>query len=322
LQSDYFLDDLTKITLINLIFGSKLENYSAHQTTERKDMQIITLTTDMGVRDHYVAAIKGAVLKSCPSAVIIDVSHTVKPFDVSEAAFYISSCFEEFPEGTVHVIGVDSEPMVNFSGSEGSFPSVLVYKGHYFISNDNGFFGAFLKSEPYDQFFRLDDVLSRMDLFKFPTKNMLVPAACKILNGEKIESFASPFDTFKQAFSHSAHIETNLIKGNVIHIDNYGNLITNVHESYFERYGKETPFTIYYRNRDYHIDEISATYNSVPNGEKVAIFNNNGLLEIAINRGANMSNGGAEKLFGVRIGDIIRIEFTPRGSRETLDSLF
>ena len=322
MQSDYFLGDLTKITLINLIFGSKLENYSAHQTTERTDMQIITLTTDMGVRDHYVAAIKGAVLKNCPSAIIIDVSHTVKPFDVAEAAFYISSCFEEFPEGTVHVVGVDSEPMVNFSGSEGSFPSVLVYKGHYFISNDNGFFGAFLKDEQPDQFYRLDDVLSRMDLFKFPTKNMLVPAACRIMNGEKIETFASPFASYKKAFAQTAVIETNLIKGNVIHIDNYGNLISNVHESLFERFGKDSPFIIYYRNKDYHIDVISSTYNSVPNGERVAIFNNNGLLEIAINRGANLSNGGAEKLFGMRIGDVIRIEFTPRGSRETLESLF
>lgn len=286
------------------------------------DMQIITLTSDMGVRDHYVAAIKGAIYKHCPTATIVDISHTVKPFDVAEAAYYVSSCFEEFPLGTVHIIGVDSEPMVNFGGSEGCFPSILFFKGHYFISNDNGFFGTFLLDQQATAFYRVDDVLSRMDLFKFPTKNMLVPAACRILNGESLESFASPYASYKKAYSPMAHIETNLIKGNVIHIDNYGNLITNVNEALFDRFGKETPFTIYYRNRDYHIDEISATYNSVPNGEKVAIFNNNGLLEIAINRGANMSNGGAEKLFGIRIGDVIRIEFTPRGSRNTLESLF
>jgi hypothetical protein len=285
-------------------------------------MEIITLTTDMGVRDHYVAAIKGAILKLSPAAVIIDISHTVRPFDVAEAAYYVSSCFEDFPEGTVHIIGVDSEPMINFSGSEGSFPSILKFKGHYFISTDNGFFGSFLEDQQADEFYRIDDVLSRLDLFKFPTKNMLVPAACRIVNGESVSSFATPFNLFKKAFALNAVIEQNLIKGNVVHIDNYGNLITNVHENLFERFGKDTPFTIYYRNRDYHIDEISATYNAVPNGEKVAIFNNNKLLEIAINRGANLSGGGAEKLFGVRIGDVIRIEFTPRGSRNTLESLF
>lgn len=285
-------------------------------------MQIITLTTDMGVRDHYVAAIKGAIYRLSPTAAIVDVSHTVKPFDIAEAAYYLSCCFEEFPEGTVHVVGVDSEPMINFSGSEGSFPSILFFKGHYFISIDNGFFGSFLQDQQADAFYRIDDVLSRPDLFKFPTKNMLVPAACRILNGDLVDTFASPFPSFKKAFALSAVIETNLIKGNVVHIDNYGNLITNVHQTLFERFGKETPFTIYYRNREYHIDEISATFNSVPSGEKVAIFNNNGLLEIAVNRGANLSNGGAEKLFGVRIGDVIRIEFTPRGSRNTLESLF
>ena len=79
-------------------------------------MQIITLTTDMGVRDHYVAALKGAILRHTPNARIIDISHTVRPFDVAEASFYVSSCFDDFPEGTVHVIGVDSEPMINFSG--------------------------------------------------------------------------------------------------------------------------------------------------------------------------------------------------------------
>ncbi|MFN5147542.1 MAG: S-adenosyl-l-methionine hydroxide adenosyltransferase family protein [Flavobacteriia bacterium] len=285
-------------------------------------MQIITLTTDMGVRDHYVAALKGAILRHTPNARIIDISHTVRPFDVAEASFYVSSCFDDFPEGTVHVIGVDSEPMINFSGSEGSFPSIMLFKGQYFISNDNGFFGSLLQDDKPDAFYRIDDVLSRPDLFRFPTKNMLIPAACKVLNGEEINDFASPFEFYKKAFALTAVIETNLIKGNVIHIDNYGNLITNVHQSLFERFGPDTPFTIYYRNKDYHIDEISPTYNAVPSGEKVAIFNNNGLLEIAINRGANMSSGGAEKLFGIRISDVIRIEFTPRGSRNTLESLF
>lgn len=276
----------------------------------------------MGVRDHYVASLKGAILSLTPEARIVDISHTVRPFDIAEAAYYVSSCFHDFPKGTVHVIGVDSEPMVNFGGSEGSFPSVMIYKEHYFICNDNGFFGAFLKDEQPDGFFRIDDVLSNMQLFKFPTRNMLIPAACRLLNGEKLDSFASPFNSYKKAFALNAVIETNLIKGSVIHIDTYGNLITNVHQSLFERFGKDTPFTIYYRNKDYHIDEISATYNAVPSGERVAIFNYNGLLEIAINRGANESNGGAEKLFGVRLGDVIRIEFTPRGSRNTLESLF
>ena len=285
-------------------------------------MQIITLTTDMGERDHYVASLKGTIIRLCPDARIIDISHSVKPFDAAEAAYHLAACFENFPDGTVHVVGVDSEPMVNFSGSEGSFPSVMKYNSQYFICNDNGFFGSLVQENEHEGFYRLDDVLSRMELFKFPTKNMLIPAACQILNGEAIENFCSPFSSFKKAFTPAAVIESNLIKGNIVHIDNFGNLITNVNKSLFERFGKETPFTIYYRNKDYHIDEISSTYNSVPPGEKVAIFNSNEFLEIAINRGANGGTGGAEKLFGIRLGDVIRIEFTPRGSHSTIESLF
>jgi S-adenosylmethionine hydrolase len=285
-------------------------------------MQIITLTTDMGFSDHYVAAIKGSILKYCPQANIIDVSHSIKPFDVAEAAMYLSYCIDDFPENTVHVIGVDSEPMINFGGSEGSFPSIMRYKNQYFIATDNGVFGALLGENEHQGFYRIDDVLSNVELFKFPTKNMLVPAACKLLNGESIDKIASEFHTFKKAFVRTAIIESNLIKGNVTVIDSYGNLITNVHKSLFDRFGKDIPFTIYYRNKEYHIDIISPTYNSVPPGERVAIFNDAGMLEIAVNRGANTLNGGAEKLFGIRVGDVVRIEFTPRGSRSTIDSFF
>lgn len=285
-------------------------------------MKIITLTTDMGVQDHYVASLKGTILSLVPDAVIVDITHAVKPFDSAGASFILSNCYEDFPKGTIHVIGVDSEPMINFSGSEGSFPSILLFKEQWFIGTDNGFFGAFLKEEKPEAFYRIDDVLSNKKLFKFPTKNMLIPTACRLLLGTPVEEIASPFDSYKKSFQLTAVLETNLIKGNVIHIDAYGNLITNVHQSLFDRFGKDVPFTIYYRNREYHIDEISPSYNAVPSGERVALFNANGLLEIAVNRGANMSYGGAEKLFGIRTGDVVRIEFTPRGSRDTLDSLF
>jgi S-adenosylmethionine hydrolase len=286
------------------------------------ERKIITLTTDMGHKDHYVAVLKGSIYSQAPEATIVDVSHTVKPFDTAEAAYYVRSCYEDFPSGTVHIIGVDSEPMINFGGSEGSFPSVLKLNDQYFICTDNGFFGTFLEEREHQGFYRIDDVLSSPGGLKFPTKNILIPTAVRILAGEPLTSIGTEQQSFKRAFAQTAVIETNLIKGNVVHIDNFGNLITNIHHDLFNRFESNCPFTIYFRNKDYFIEEISSTYNTVPSGEKVAIFNSKGLLEIAINRGANGGNGGAEKLFGMRIGDVIRIEFTPRGSRETLTSLF
>jgi len=285
-------------------------------------MGIITLTTDMGLNDHYVASLKGTILKSVNPVNIVDITHNVRPFDVAEAASHVSSCFKDFPDGTVHVIGVDSEPIVNFSGNDGSFPSILVYKKQYFISNDNGFFGVLLKQNKPDSFWRIDDVMSHPNLFKFPTKNMLLVVAARILNGDKIKDIASPHEDYKNAFSPVAVSENNLIKGHVIHCDSYGNAITNIHKDLFDRYGKDTPFIIRFKKKDYFIDVISLSYNEVPPGEKVAIFNENNLLEIAINRGASKTNGGAEQLFGLHENDIVRVEFTPKGSKQTIDDLF
>ena len=286
-------------------------------------MQIITLTTDMGLTDHYVAALKGAIFSLVPEVQIVDVSHDIQAFDVAQAAFFLSNCFEDFPTGTVHVCGVDSEPVINFgSVDNGSFPSIMLFRGHYFVSNDNGFFSLLLKEEKPEHFWRMDDVLSNPNAFRFPTKNILIPAACKIIRGIDISTFASEMQEFRRAFAINAVLEHNLIKGNVVHIDHYGNVVTNVSRELFNRFGEDTPFTIFFRRKEYYIDEISKAYNEVAPGEKVAIFNNNDLLEIAINRGANNRNGGANMLFGLNINDTIRIEFTPRGSKETLESLF
>lgn len=285
-------------------------------------MNIITLTTDMGLKDHYVASLKGGIYSSMGDVTIVDVSHTIRPFDISEAAYQLNACYQDFPEGTIHIVGVDSEPVINFGGADGSFPSILSIDGHYFISTDNGFFGAFLGERRPDGFWRVDNILSVDNPFRFPAKNLLVPIAEKLIKGEKPDNFAQKSDQYKRAFMHMAITEPNLIKGHIIHIDSYGNVITNINEELFKRMGENIPFVIYFKNKNYFIDNISESYNEVAQGEKVAIFNDSGLLEIAINRGANRSTGGAEELFGLRVNDMIRVEFTPQGSRETLESLF
>ncbi|MDD2982471.1 MAG: SAM-dependent chlorinase/fluorinase [Crocinitomicaceae bacterium] len=286
-------------------------------------MQIITLTSDMGLTDHYVASLKGTIFSRTSAVQIVDISHDVQPFDVSQEAYYLNNCFRDFPLGTIHVCCVDSEPIINFGSSQDSaVPAIMLFEGHYFVSNDNGFFGLLLNNAKPEQFWKIDDVLSNPSLYRFPTKNILIPAACKIANGEDVSTFASEAEEFKRAFNITAVIGDNLIKGNVIHIDHYGNVITNVTRELFDRFGENIPFTIYFRRKEYYIDEISPTYNAVVPGEKVAIFNSNGFLEIALNRGAKTTNGGASTLFGLTINDIVRIEFSPRGSKETLDSLF
>lgn len=287
-------------------------------------MRFITLTTDMGLKDYYVASLKASILQQCNDPIhLIDITHEVQPFDVAEAAFHVSQAFRSFPDGSIHIIGVDSEPIFNFGNAEGSFPSIMVLNNQYFVSNDNGFFGVLARFGEDARFYRIEDVLSNPKGFKFPTKNMLVPIACKLANGEKIENLATLYPSYKKAFATIPVIEEHLIKGSIIHFDKFGNAITNIDADLFQKIGNNAPFIIKFREGEsYKIDVISKTYNEVPDGEKLATFNENGLLEIAINRGANQSTGGAQKLFALRKNDVVRIEFMPRDSRTSLQELF
>jgi S-adenosyl-L-methionine hydrolase (adenosine-forming) len=283
-------------------------------------MQIITLTTDMGTSDHYVAALKGSIYRHAPEATIIDISHHVRAFDIVQASYVLQSVFREFPEGTVHIMGIDSEPVIN--SMEGQYPAILKYQGHYFVTSDNGFIALLLKDERPQGCWLIDNALSQPSGFHFPTKSIFVPAAIKLAQGVPPEEFASVHESWNRAFTFNPVIEENLIKGSIIHIDHYGNAITNITRELFGRFEEETPFTILFRKRDYYIDTISGSYNEVQPGERVAIFNSNDHLEIAINKGARGSSGGADTLFGLHIGDVVRVEFTPRGSATTLQSLF
>jgi S-adenosylmethionine hydrolase len=286
-------------------------------------MQIITLTSDLGVSDYYVAAIKGAILSEVIDVHLVDVSHNIRAFDIAQASFFIRNCFENFPKGTIHLIGVDCEPIVDVESKENaSVPAILEYKGHFFVSNDNGIFSLIVGEEKFDNFWIVDDVLSNPQAFIFPLKNILVPIVCKLAKQKEISSFATLESSFNRKFTMNPIVENHLIIGSIIHVDHYGNLITNIDKPTFERFGVDIPFTLFFRRKEYFIEEISKTYSDVPHGEKIALFNSNGFLEIAINRGATTLHGGATSLFGLHIGDAVRVEFFPKGSKDTIESLF
>ena len=285
-------------------------------------MKIITLTSDLGLNDHYVAAIKGTLLSLDSEVQIIDISHSVKPFDTGQAAFLLNSTYKDFPKGTVHLVAIDSEPQIGAQLGQEIFPSIMEYDGHYFVSTDNGFFGAFLQENHFDKFWRIDDVLSRPNKIQFAEKNILAPIAVRVASGENIDSFATSFDRVRKAFFSAPLTEVHEIKGSVVYIDSFGNAITNITRELFDRIGKKDPFRLLLKRSKHVIDQLSTTYSDVSAGERVAFFNEQNLLEIAINRGANAGYGGAEKLLGIMKDDKIIVKFEPQGSRETLHELF
>lgn len=264
-------------------------------------MSVITLTTDMGLKDYYVASVKGMILKELPDAKIIDISHDIPPFDIAQASFVLKNCYKDFPSGTINIIGVNPEK------TETTKHLLVIVNDYYFIGADNGIFSLLFDTKP-DEIYELT-IEEDSELQSFPTKNVFVKAACHIARGGTPGMIGKQIESFEQRHLFQATADMNVIKGTVSYIDGYGNVITNISKALFNEISKGRRFKIYLTRAGYAITKISNKYNEVPEGEKVALFSSNGHLEIAINRGVEGSGGGANKLFGLKLNDTITIEF-------------
>ncbi len=267
-------------------------------------MPIITLTSDMGVRDHYVSAVKGAVYSQLPGAVVVDISHHVPPFDVGQASFVVRNAYHHFPKGSIHIIGVN--PELDFG--EGIMHMLVLYKGHYFIAADNGIFSLLFDQQP-EKIFELN-LTQEIDDLTFPTKDVFVPAACHLARGGTPEVIGRQRDHLRQLSMFRPVVEPNAIKGSIIYIDSYGNAISNITRQLFRETSKGRPFRLFYAGRADGIREVHEAYNGVSEGERLALFGSEGFLEIAINRGAHGAGGSAQSLLGLRINQSVRIEFS------------
>ncbi|HET6243079.1 MAG: SAM-dependent chlorinase/fluorinase [Bacteroidetes bacterium] len=255
-------------------------------------MSVITLTTDLGLKDHYVAAIKGAVYTLIPDAVIVDISHQLIKFDTGSAAFLIKNSFRSFPNGSVHIIGLNDEHSPNE-------PYLAVQsENHFFVGKDNGVFSLILEDLPA----KIALIETENKYAKFPVKEIFVKAACHLAKGGKLEDLGGEIGSFAQKMELVAFIEKDTIRGAIIYIDSYGNLITNITRDHFMKMGETRPFLIDF-GINHTINTISRTYSEISEGEIVAVFNSSGNLEIAINKGP------ADTLLGLKLRSTIRIEF-------------
>lgn len=256
----------------------------------------------MGNKDYYVASIKGKIYSLLSSVNVVDISHEIKPFDIAHASYVLRNCFDEFPIGSVHIVGVNPE------STDDIHHCIIKFKGHYFIGADNGFFSLLCGIELPDKIVRINSDQEIHNL-SFPTKNIFVAAAVALISGTPMENLGELSETIirKQLFRPTA--EENVIKGTVSYIDAYGNIITNITKELFDEICKGRTFSIYLTRAGYTITKIHNKYNEVPQGEKVALFSSTGTLEISINKGVEGSGGGANKLFGIKLNDTITIEF-------------
>lgn len=265
-------------------------------------MPIITLTTDLGLKDHYVASLKGSIYKEIPEVNIVDISHEIEKFNISQAAFVLKNCFADFPSGTIHIIAVRPE---RIDSVKVTIDHIIVEnKGQYFIGADNGIFSLIFDQSP-DQVFEID-LRESPDGYLFPTKDIFVKAACHLARGGTPQVIGLPKDSFNERKQFSAIEDPSSIRGMVIYIDSYGNVITNITKKQFIDVGKGRPFSITFGKSRYQIDEIKSKYTDSVEGELLALFGSSGQLEIAI------AGDNAENLVGLHLTNYVTISFYDR----------
>jgi len=257
-------------------------------------MAIITLTSDWGNKDHYVGAVKGTILRQMPEATVVDITHNIPPFDLNQAAFIIRNFYRNFPAGSVHILAVNTEASIRH-------PHTLVkYDEHWFIGADNGIFSLIFDDKP--QLVIDLDIIQDSDYFTFPTRDVFAKVACHIASGKPAEKLGHVKKDVLQKIAFRPVIQGDLIKGQVIYVDNYENAITNITETLFKQATKGRKFAITFRTAKNRITQISKSYQDVPEGEMLALFSSSGYLEIAMNK------GNAAGLLGLNLDQPVNVE--------------
>ncbi|MBP6977654.1 MAG: SAM-dependent chlorinase/fluorinase [Lentimicrobiaceae bacterium] len=259
-------------------------------------MAVITITSDWGTKDPYLASVKGAILSHLPDVTIVDISHRITPFDLNQASYILRNSYQNFPAGTIHLIGICTEASIETPHT------LVVYDGHYFIGADSGIFSLIFDHEP-EKIIELD-IIQDSDYFTFSERDVFVKVAAHILNGQPLEQLGGKRPMLNRLISFQPVVNGKIIKGKITYVDVYENLISNITHQLFRTVGRGSPFTIRFRNPQYIIRTISTSYSDVPEGEMLAIFGTSGLMEIAMNR------GNAGSLLGMNIDDPVRVEFT------------
>lgn len=248
-------------------------------------MPIVTLISDIGHQDFLVGAVKGQVLQGATGFNIVDITHQLSPFNYPQAAYVCRNAIRNFPEGSYHLV------LVNLFDEKPDHMLLARHNGHVIGCADNGLLTMILEETPQE--------VVALPLDKGQQKNTLycisvfTKAFDDLLSGKKLTEVGDASVSIRVKNPLRPMLGNNWIEGQIIFIDNFENVIVNISREEFEEQRKGRSFKIVFK-RDEEIDRISETYADVNEGEKLALFNSAGYLEIAINK------GNAAGLFGLQ----------------------
>lgn len=263
---------------------------------------IITLTTDFGLKDHYVAAVKAAILEVNPRVKIVDITHQIPPYDLLEAGFTLRCAYEDFPTWTVHICIVD--PGVGTARR----PLVVTTENHYFIAPDNGVLSFIYDVEEVWHVYDITEPHYRRPSVSstFHGRDIFAPAASWLTRGVEPQNFGTLVEDYhKIDVPKAKKAGERGLQGIVLHVDWFGNLVSTIHNADLERMrqalGQEgAPYRV--RLGSQQVQAVQETYEGGADGP-IALIGSSGFLEIAVPR------KGAQKTLGAKRGDPVLVEF-------------
>jgi S-adenosylmethionine hydrolase len=256
---------------------------------------IITLLTDFGTKDHYVASMKGVILNINPQCLLIDITHHVNPHDIEEGAFLLANAYSYFPKGTIHLSVVD--PGVGGIRK----PVLLVTQNYFFVGPDNGLFTLIAQRERVKQIV----VPTKQKYFlpkiskTFHGRDLFAPVAAHLSLGIRPGAFGYKINAMKRLMFQKPIIKEGELIGEILHIDTFGNLVSNIDEETFFRFIRNRPFVVNAGRKAIH--GLKNGYWEGNQGELMALLGSGGFLEVSVRE------GNAQKALKVKRGDPIQI---------------
>lgn len=256
-------------------------------------MAIITLTSDFGPRDYYVGAMKGVILSIAPETTLVDLSHAIGAQDLLEGAFVLSHAAREFPPGTVHLAVVD--PGVGTARRAIAFAS----GGHLWVGPDNGLLSFALahSADPVRQINHAN-LTSRIQSSTFHGRDLFAPTAAHLANGFALDEIGPVVADPILLPGVAPQQQRDLITGQIIHVDHFGNLVSNITTADLADFSSLPVIRI---GDHPPLDRLSTTYADVEPGQCLALIGSAGLLEIAVNGGSASAELGADRRTTIKV---------------------
>lgn len=260
--------------------------------------RLITLTSDFGLHDAYVPIMKGVILRIAPNVQLMDITHSISPQDIMEAAFVLKNALPYFPDNTIHLAVVDP-------GVGTARKAVALRKGlQWFVGPDNGLFSLVLNGEPPDEAVELDNSaywLQDPPSHTFHGRDIFAPVAAHIAQGKRLDAIGTPIRNLSPLHWALPIADREGVKGWVVNVDRFGNCVTNITRTLIYQHRNGRSIKCYVGSSI--LDRIETTYGKTQSGEPLMLFDSNDLLEIAVN------TGNASRLLNIRKGSPVSLVF-------------